>query len=64
MLRKLSKELVGKRPETMRIKDYYNILERIEYKIKEAIIITVLGIAMVVALIICFTHNISNYTSI
>ena len=57
MLHKLSKRLVGKRPATMRITDYYNIVNHVERKIKEAIIITVLGIVMVVAIIICLTHD-------
>lgn len=57
MLHKLSKRLVGKRPATMRITDYYNIVNHVERKIKEAIITTVLGIVMVVAIIICLTHD-------
>lgn len=41
----------------MRITDYYNIVNHVERKIKEAIITTVLGIVMVVAIIICLTHD-------
>ena len=57
MLHKLSKRLVGKRTATMRITEYYNIVNHVERKIKEAIITTVLGIVMVVAIIICLTHD-------
>ena len=57
MLRKISKKLVGKRPATMRVTDYYKIVNHVERKIKEAIITTVLGIVMVVAIIICLTHD-------
>ena len=57
MLHKIAKELTGKRPATMRVTDYYNIVNHVERKIKEAIITTVLGIVMVVAIIICLTHD-------
>lgn len=57
MLRRMSKKLVGKRPENMRVSDYYKIVNHVETKIKEAIIVTVLGIAMVVAIVICFNHD-------
>ena len=57
MLRRISKKLVGKRPATMRVTDYYKIVNHVECKIKEAIITTVLGIVMVVAIIICLTHD-------
>ena len=57
MLHKIAKELTGKRPVTMRVTDYYNIVNHVERKIKEAIITTVLGIVMVVAIIICLTHD-------
>ena len=57
MLRRISKKLVGKRPATMRITDYYKIVNHVERKIKEAIIATVLGIVMIVAIIICLTHD-------
>lgn len=57
MLRRISKKLAGKRPATMRVTDYYKIVNHVERKIKEAIITTVLGIVMVVAIIICFTHD-------
>ena len=56
MLRRISKKLVGKRPATMRVTDYYNVVNHVERKIK-AIIATVLGIVMVVAIIICLTHD-------
>ena len=57
MLRRISKKLVGKRPATMRVTDYYKIVNHVERKIKEAIIATVLGIVMIVAIIICLTHD-------
>ena len=57
MLRRMSKKLTGKRPETMRVTDYYKIVNHVERKIKEAIIATVLGIVMIVAIIICLTHD-------
>ena len=57
MLRRMSKKLTGKRPETMRVTDYYKIVNHVERKIKEAIIATVLGIVMIVAIIICFNHD-------
>ena len=57
MLKRISKKLVGKRPITMRVTDYYKIVNHVERKIKEAIITTVLGIVMVVAIVICLTHN-------
>ena len=57
MLRRMSKKLTGKRPETMRVTDYYKIVNHVEHKIKEAIIATVLGIVMIVAIIICLTHD-------
>ena len=57
MLRRMSKKLVGKRPENMRVSDYYKIVNHVERKIKEAIIATVLGIVMIVAIIICLTHD-------
>ena len=57
MLRRMSKKLTGKRPETMRVTDYYKIVNHIERKSKEAIIVTVLGIVMIVAIIICLTHD-------
>lgn len=57
MLRRISKKLVGKRPATMRVTDYYNVVNHVERKIKEAIIATVLGIVMIVAIIICLTHD-------
>ena len=55
MLRRISKKLVGKRPATMRVTDYYNVVNHVERKIK-AIIATVLGIVMIVA-IICLTYD-------
>ena len=57
MLRRMSKKLTGKRPETMRVTDYYKIVNHVERKIKEAIIATVLGIVMIVAIIISLTHD-------
>ena len=57
MLRRMSKKLTGKRPETMRVTDYYKIVNHVERKIKEAIIATVLGIVMIVAIIICLTDD-------
>ena len=57
MLRRMSKKLTGKRPETMRVTDYYKIVNHVERKIKETIIATVLGIVMIVAIIICLTHD-------
>ena len=57
MLRRISKKLVGKRPATMRVTDYYKIVNHVERKIKEAIIATVLGIVMIVAIIICLTDD-------
>ena len=57
MLRRMSKKLTGKRPETMRVTDYYKIVNHVERKIKEAIIATVLSIVMIVAIIICLTHD-------
>ena len=60
MLRRISKKLIGKRPATMRVTDYYKIVNHVERKIKEAIITTVLGIVMVIAIIICLTHNTST----
>ena len=56
MLHKIAKELTGKRPESMRVTDYYNVVNHVERKIK-AIIATVLGIVMIVAIIICFNHS-------
>ena len=56
MLRRISKKLIGKRPATMRVTDYYNVVNHVERKIK-AIIATVLGIVMIVAIIICLTHD-------
>ena len=56
MLRRMSKKLTGKRPETMRVTDYYKIVNHVERKIKEAIIATVLGIVMIVT-IICLTYD-------
>ena len=55
MLRRISKKLVGKRPATMKVTDYYNVVNHVERKIK-AIIATVLGIVMIVA-IICLTYD-------
>ena len=55
MLRRISKKLIGKRPATMRVTDYYNVVNHVERKIK-AIIATVLGIVMIVA-IICLTYD-------
>ena len=57
MLKRISKKLVGKRPATMRVTDYYKIVNHVERKIKEAIIATVLGIVMIVAIIIYLTHD-------
>ena len=57
MLRRISKKLVGKRLATMRVTDYYKIVNHVERKIKKAIITTVLGIVMIVAIIICLTHD-------
>lgn len=62
MLRRMSKKLVGKRPENMRVSDYYKIVNHVERKIKEAIITTVLGIVMVVAIILCFMHGATEST--
>lgn len=62
MLRELSKRLIGKRPENMRVSDYYKIVGHVERKIKEAIITTVLGVVVVVALILCFIHGATGST--
>lgn len=62
MLQEIAKKLTGKRPATMRITDYYKIVEHVERKIKEAIIVTVLGTVMVVAIILCFIHGATEST--
>lgn len=62
MLQEIAKKLTGKRPATMRITDYYKIVEHVERKIKEAIITTVLGIVMVIAIILCFIHGATGST--
>lgn len=57
MLHKIAKKLTGRRPATMRVTDYYKIINHVEAQIKEAIIVTILGIVMVVAIVICLNHD-------
>lgn len=56
MLRKLSKKLVGKRPENMRVSDYYKIVNHVESKIKEGIITIFMVVVILVSLTVGIVH--------
>lgn len=62
MLHKLSKKLIGKRPATMRITDYYNVVDHVEHKIKEAILIVLIGLLFGIGILAFLVHGFTEQT--